>query len=568
MFGYYPTTARRRSSSFQSIPTSPQPRHYSSAMNESQAPSLSPHSPHASSQIRGGDLGSPFSMYQADYHDDQVSPEAGPSHQPRFPSQSETVADAHPGSVGSTAPLVSRDFGLSGSSRDVRGNGAEHQENGKSKHRVYPIGMDGAKGERTNNSSESFVVLPGGDEGSSIPRSSIDSAMLKRRDNSPLPKSKATDDPSMIPPPSVHDEYVSRYLRPIAPTSLEAPRPALNRSSSAPGHPNTGLLPSAMTEPAAEPHRDTNQPIFKIFDANLSEEGVGMSKKLRAYLDMVLKGQEEVGRMHLELEGLGMTNNGYWEDANAGDSEKEEGGEGDKDRDGAAKAEKREKGIDEIMRRLDSLSDTLRNYHQLGTPALAFPRQATQPVPQPSTPGGRDKSRTQSASSPPAPDFTPGELNRARTTAAHPSPEAQQGVLGGPGRVRAPTLLRSNTAVGQVSPTATAKEKARPRSPLINTFNTFSSSEEEPQSNNMDQYLSDPPPGASTATAGGVPFPHKGSSPERHHRSFWEGEPDKDGGQGWLEDVLGHHGSPSQPQGRRERRITDSPVEMNFKSRW
>ncbi|WVQ98518.1 hypothetical protein IAU59_005644 [Kwoniella sp. CBS 9459] len=568
MFSYYAGLSRRRSSHSQNATSPPLP--YASTINESPlaSPNLlpAPASPSANKQISAasGALGSPFSVS----HDPiTASPNHVLDHQPSLPALTEDTRDSDVGndesrghermtSGGSRAPLVARDFGMFGSESKV----APDSKGKINKNKYGRNKEDTTNGKAaTSNSSESFMILPG-DE-TSLPRSSMDASRPAQSSHHKRPN-RQLDDPSLIPPPSVHDSYVSRYVEPLVPPLLpsgqspETLRPGLNRSTSAPGHPHApSLLPSAIPLPpaggggSAEREQDTNQPIFKIFDAQLSEDGANMSKKLRGYLEVVLKGQEEVGRMHLELEGLGLGEKGKNWYGTAGMKEEA--------------AEKREKGVDEIMRRLDEISDTLRNYHQLGTPKLSFPRQ-TQPVPTPSTPSNaqREKTRTQSAVSPN--EASPTDLARARTVAGPTSPDAHRNANNRP---RAPTLVRSNTAVGQVSPPAAGKERITPRSPLVNTFRppSRSSSEEGDRNHGMKKTNSDLPP---EKLDDSIPFPD--SSPEQTKvKPFFDPDYNKHSGQGWLEDVLDRRGhGEGAGAGKNERKITDSPVEMHHTHRW
>lgn len=73
-----------------------------------------------------------------------------------------------------------------------------------------------------------------------------------------------------------------------------------------------------------------------------------MSKKLRHLLETVLKGQELVGKMHFNLEGLGEDDGLEQEERGGkGEDEKKANYKGIEDR-----LEKREKGVDEIMEKV------------------------------------------------------------------------------------------------------------------------------------------------------------------------------------------------------------------------
>lgn len=73
-----------------------------------------------------------------------------------------------------------------------------------------------------------------------------------------------------------------------------------------------------------------------------------MSRKLRHLLETVLKGQEQVGKMHFNLEGLG-------EDDDLEQEEKGGTEEDDKKKDYKGiedRLQRREKGVDEIMEKV------------------------------------------------------------------------------------------------------------------------------------------------------------------------------------------------------------------------
>lgn len=73
-----------------------------------------------------------------------------------------------------------------------------------------------------------------------------------------------------------------------------------------------------------------------------------MSKKLRHLLETVLKGQEQVGKMHFNLEGLGEDDDLEQEERGGkGEDEKRTNYKGIEDR-----LKKREKGVDEIMEKV------------------------------------------------------------------------------------------------------------------------------------------------------------------------------------------------------------------------
>jgi hypothetical protein len=135
-------------------------------------------------------------------------------------------------------------------------------------------------------------------------------AMSPRRLDSPIEEGVG----GFIPPESIHDKYLSKYIQPLGPTE----RPAPLRSTSTPGgsipisHPmgskasaiplrGLGFTDIKEKEKGKEGHR----PIFEIFNAELSEGSEGMVKALKGHLESVLRVQKDIGRMHLSLEGLG-----------------------------------------------------------------------------------------------------------------------------------------------------------------------------------------------------------------------------------------------------------------------
>jgi len=135
--------------------------------------------------------------------------------------------------------------------------------------------------------------------------------MSPRRLDSPIEEGVG----GFIPPESIHDKYLSKYIQPLGPTES---RPAPLRSTSTPGgslpisHPmgskasavplrGLGFTEVKEKEKGQEGHR----PIFEIFNAELSEGSEGMVKALKGHLESVLRVQKDIGRMHLSLEGLG-----------------------------------------------------------------------------------------------------------------------------------------------------------------------------------------------------------------------------------------------------------------------
>lgn len=156
----------------------------------------------------------------------------------------------------------------------------------------------------TSNRPRSITTAP------SIRRTRVDSI------DQPFP-------PDLVPPPSVHDTYLSKYIQPIVPTS--STRPTAPRSTSVPVltnlDPNSnskgdnGLLPPVDLREAAQ-RQQTHppprlglggagpKPIFEIFDAEPGAGSKGLVSALKGHLEDVLKVQEEIGRMHLALEGL------------------------------------------------------------------------------------------------------------------------------------------------------------------------------------------------------------------------------------------------------------------------
>ncbi|WWD10369.1 hypothetical protein V865_008504 [Kwoniella europaea PYCC6329] len=566
MLGYY-SLSRRRSSQNNSNnnPPSPSPPVNSSSIHESdylRSPtsptSLTiPSSPPADRQLASDSLGSPFSITNPIY---PFQPHQSSRSKHSLPALSE--GDHEHGdndmnlmnSGGSRVPLLARDFGMSGSSKRV-------------------TGTDHAEDEGVTTTSDSFSLLPGDD--TSLPKSSVDLPSQRGRERDVI------HDPHLIPPVSIHDKYVSNHIQPLtSPSTLEA-RPSMTRSTSAPGHPHhshsqsatspptdsNGLLPSAI--PSGDSNttvtgvQQGNQPIYEIFNANLLKDGLDMSKNLRGYLEVVLKGQEQLSKMHLQLEGLGMGENGIWQV----DKDDNVDGDGKKDEKKVkSKIEERQKGVEDIMHRLSEISDTLRNYHQLGTPKLTFPRQHPQPPAtqkSPRTPSTNNLGRaTTVAGSNPSHNIS---LNQAK----QPSPPTGNQR----NKPRAPSLVRSNTATGELSPRSLMKDKARPRSPLINTFTTMDSSSEDnstfEKSHKKNSDL--PPEKLDNSSSNDRPFPisppYKGGMKVPYlDMNKLEGEQtnEHDGTTHWFGD------SPDSKNGgvKRERKITDSPIEMTFRSRF
>jgi hypothetical protein len=221
-------------------------------------------------------------------------------------------------SVGSQAPLI-RDFAA-----ESRGGGSER-------------GREEGEGETEQGSSLGFL-----DDDGDL-RSTPLAPPIKDRSERPIQR---------IPPAGIHDAYVGRFLSPLDPPA-ESRAPPLVRSNSAPGvpqtnAPGTSLLPSALAdEGGVADVDDCGKPIFEIFDAELVGGAKGMVRALKGHLEEVLKVQEEVGRMHLALEGLGPFGRDEEEQRDDGQGEDKE-----KDQDEGESVAKRQQGVEEIMDRV------------------------------------------------------------------------------------------------------------------------------------------------------------------------------------------------------------------------
>jgi hypothetical protein len=209
-----------------------------------------------------------------------------------------------------------------------------------------------------------------------------------RRMNDSVVDDDKIEEGDFIPPPSVHDEYLSTYIHPLQHPITSIPkdggvggRPSALRSTSTPAN---GLVTSPLTLGSkasvgplrglglGQPHdvaiREDGKPIFEIFNAELSEGSEGMAKALKGHLEDVLRVQEEIGRMHLALEGLGDGRRpsgsgleGNKRESGSAGSPKSPKKENGKDVGQEDVLEKREKGVNELMERvsLDLLSAVL-----------------------------------------------------------------------------------------------------------------------------------------------------------------------------------------------------------------
>lgn len=138
------------------------------------------------------------------------------------------------------------------------------------------------------------------------------------------------------------------------------------RAASAPGVPLSALAASSpISPPQAEPEpAEGAQPLFRIFSAQLDVTAEEMVRRLKAHLGEVLKVQEEVGSMHLKLEGLGTQTGpggGRDVDVNASvemrkkeDRDRSGEGEGPDGPEVGGMVDSREKGVEEIMERVSS----------------------------------------------------------------------------------------------------------------------------------------------------------------------------------------------------------------------
>ncbi|ORY25740.1 hypothetical protein BCR39DRAFT_543180 [Naematelia encephala] len=305
---------------------------------------------------------------------------------PQFPTASNTPVNRDHGfsspldpvdetreSGPSTSPLLKRDFALASTPNTE--NVIEESE-----------------------SEASFSFLPLASDGTS---SSFFSHPL-----SPIGENKPFDT-SLIPPESSHDAYLSWFMTPLDTSS----RPNVARHSSAPGIPNNAnAISSSYSFPSPLLHKEAKadpNPIYEIFDADLSKGADDLAKRLKSHLEDVLRVQEEIGRMHLGLEDLDVgfegldaldDEDGVARDQNdtPGDKGDTPGSVGKKEGGGAGVGKealsRREKGVEDIMERLGKLSEGLRTYHEQGTPRLIFPTSNE------STAHAQPKLRTQSIS--------------------------------------------------------------------------------------------------------------------------------------------------------------------------
>ncbi|KAK8869990.1 hypothetical protein IAR55_000560 [Kwoniella newhampshirensis] len=594
MFGYY-TSMPRRKSSMTNNTALPRSSVYSSSTTKGPASPSSPTSPN---------LGSPFSLSFGRHT--PTSPNTPPNNNGTSPPAHRTDAGTGPGSGGSRSPLVSaRDFGMPSSEA---GPGPSTLRSQEGRRKEYPQGTEertqDEQGADRSRSRDSFVILQdheaeeedrvdenqfGGEHGGADGGEDDDddsppaSTSLSRNHFHSFP------DPSLIPPASVHDPYISAFIRPLETSPLETSppgglgdvsRPTMHRSSSAPGHPASQLLPSALPSNSVDgpviglvdederPNRVENdqdddedggsstgggrrgkQPIFEIFNASLSSDGSKMSNDLRGYLETVLKGQEEVAKLHLDLEDLGL-GLGYTSERDSEEGEKK------MKEDGEQRLDKREKGVEEIMRRLDSLSQSLRTYHHLGTPKLSFSHNNPQ--------GSRNKSRTQSMD-----PTTSSSSSTARPSApvpssggpSQPTPPINELSTASPSRQASsrhtsPAYVRSNTAVGEVSP------RKRNRSPLIHILRPELSDDTQgdggiDQADLEHHADNERRRGPSLSSA-------KETKAKEDQSSFWRLGQEKEGRHGWFENVAEGSGR----QKGEDMEIVTSPIEMTDRSRF
>ena len=225
----------------------------------------------------------------------------------------QTARSAITASGGSHAPLLSRDFASRPmADRIDEAEGAQGHQGGNGR----------GENERGSGNEEDSYVIP-----------SNLSSTAPTVGAPPVPLKAKTEprEPLLVPPPSVHDTYVSSFVTPIAPpdaTPTQPPspaavdRPPIFRTASAPVQPGAistpkRLLPSPLPVPKPESGKaEEGTPIFEIFDADLDTPAVQMVHALKTHLEQVLRVQEEIAKMHLGLEGLTVSRPEAWEDMN------------------------------------------------------------------------------------------------------------------------------------------------------------------------------------------------------------------------------------------------------------
>ncbi|XAO24165.1 hypothetical protein I312_102955 [Cryptococcus bacillisporus CA1280] len=348
-----------------------------------------------------------------------------------------------------------------------------------------------------------------------------------------------------VPPPSVNDPYVSRFIKRTEPSDPR--RPSLHRSSSAPGeHQAHSLLPPALPlGPEGDgAWKDVHQqPVFEVFNGELTEEGNKMSKKLRHLLETVLKGQEQVGKMHFGLEELG-EDDGLETEEKGGKKEDEKGKMYKMLED---RLERREKGVDEIMEKLDALSETLRTYHGLGTPKLSFNHTHTPPQ------SNQTKHRNTISVPHIKTDFPPHDNPPSSASPRSPTSPTS------PRSPSHPSIIRAQSSIDRPS----TMRAPQPQSPLRQTFRpeTTSSGEEEhyshPYGARPDSAFNNLSP-LRLESERSPDSPLSSPPPQNHPKtkSFWEMEDEREREKGhkqqWLENVD---------------QVTDSPFQMEDKSK-
>lgn len=291
MWPFY-ATARRKSSS-----SSHPPLH---------SPPLSPRGPiYASAIAESPDPAQPFFSSPTQLYPETPAHLSRVDEDPGYTGLSESAIGA---SGGSRKPLLRKDF-----ARTDMDNPIDKDASSLVKRR-----------EEDDSETGSFIVVPDRSSTTALPSTAI-----------PPPPMAKRSEPLLVPPPSVHDPYVSSFRNPmdrldVTPTQPPTPdggvdqeRPPIFRTASAPHTTSSNnvrkLLPSPLPPSKKSPQEVATQitdgtPIFDIFDANLSTSSVEMVKALKGHLEQVLRVQEEIGRMHLSLEKLSVVAPGSWED--------------------------------------------------------------------------------------------------------------------------------------------------------------------------------------------------------------------------------------------------------------
>ncbi|GMK55451.1 hypothetical protein CspeluHIS016_0205070 [Cutaneotrichosporon spelunceum] len=194
-----------------------------------------------------------------------------------------------------------------------------------------------------------------------------------------LPESSHITPTESPAPPSAHDVVVNNLLkRPIIHRSNSTPVPAPASGLDIPRRLSGTLTPNepdrVHVQAPTEAVRESS--LSALLRGPLDASGGGVTRALGSHIEAVLSAQEEIGRAHLALEGIGALKPARLDLVNSPPEQGQAAAERAAEDDDPDEADllRRQQGVEELMAKLSELAASIKSYHDIGTPALIFPQ--------------------------------------------------------------------------------------------------------------------------------------------------------------------------------------------------